>query len=176
PSVLNTFAYTCAFSVAAAAGGAQTTSVDVSGRYLDWGKRNLALNGIDPERHRFARMDTFEFFAYAARKKLAYDLVILDPPSFSAGSKKDGVAPWSSVEGYARLVREAAGVLKPGGVVLASSNTVELCRDDGKGLEREIVAGLGGRKPAWVTLPAAPLDFARDRDRFAARAFTLAKR
>ncbi|MFT3685570.1 MAG: class I SAM-dependent methyltransferase [Phycisphaerales bacterium] len=232
-SVLNTFAYTCAFSVAAARGGAATTSVDVSGRYLDWGKRNLALNGaavenrdgggatpqekgsppasqslgtlplgaggtkapssappkaaghlLPPsrekgaelsatsEQHRFARMGTFEFFAYARRKGLSYDMVILDPPSFGAASKKDGVKAWSSVDGYAGLVAEAAELARPGGLVLASTNTGELCRGGGVGLEKQIVKGLG-RSPSWVKLPAAPVDFAGERDRFAARAFVV---
>ncbi len=193
--VLNTFAYTCAFSVAAARGGAATTSVDVSGRYLDWGKRNFEVNGIgvgakapssaaakpaapspaepaEGGRHRFAKMDTFEFFGYARRKELSYDLIVLDPPSFGSGSKKDKVAPWNSVEGYARLVKEAAELLNDGGMVLASTNTSELCRDDGARLEKEIVKGLGGR-PKWVQLPAAPVDFSGERDRFAARAFVV---
>jgi 23S rRNA (cytosine1962-C5)-methyltransferase len=172
PKVLNTFAYTCPFSVAAAKGGAETTSVDVSNRYLEWGKRNLSHNGIDPELHRFAKMDTFEFLGYAGRKNLRYDLIVLDPPSFGSGSKKDKVAPWNSVEGYARLVAGAAALLSDGGVVLASTNTVELCRDNGARLEKEIIKGLG-KRPGWMKLPAPPLDFAGERDRFAARAFSL---
>ncbi len=168
--VLNTFAYTCGFSVAAARAGAETTSVDVSARYLEWGKRNLAHNGIDPDAHRFAQMDTFEFLSYAERKGLVYDLVVLDPPSFAAGSKKDRVAPWSAVSGYARLVAAAARVVARGGVVLASTNTSELCRE-GR-LEKEIVKGFGAR-PKWVALPPAPLDFSGERDRFAARAFVV---
>ena len=170
PSVLNTFAYTCAFSVAAARGGAVTTSVDVSGRYLDWGKRNFAHNGIEAGVHRFAKMDTFEFFGYARRKKLMYDMIVLDPPSFAAGSKRKGIRPWSSVADYARLVGEAAGLLNRGGVILAATNTQELCRP-GR-LEREIVKGLG-RLPRWTELPGAPIDFARERERFAARAFSV---
>lgn len=172
-AVLNTFAYTCAFSVAAAAAGAATTSVDVSPRYLEWGKRNFAHSGLDPAAHRFARMDTFEFLGYAARKGLRYDLIILDPPSFSAGSRRKGIPPWSSVADYVRLVREAAGLLAPGGAMLASTNTQELCRD-GR-LDREIVKGLG-RAPRWLPLPPVPVDFARDRERFAARAFELGPR
>lgn len=168
PAVLNTFAYTCAFSVAAAMGGAATTSVDVSARYLDWGKRNFTLNGLDPAHHRFAKMDTFEFFAYARRKQLAYDLIILDPPSFATGNKKKGVRAWSAVAHYSNLVHEAAGLLKPGGTIFASTNTQELCRP-GK-LEREIEKALGD-EPRWVRLPPAPADFARDRERFVARAF-----
>lgn len=168
PAVLNTFAYTCAFSVAAAVGGAITTSVDVSARYLDWGKRNFAHNRIDADEHRFARMDTFDFFTYAARKGLRYDLVILDPPSFASGSKSKKIRPWSSVKDYARLVHQAAGLLKPRGMILASTNTHELCRP-GR-LEKEIIQGLGHR-PTWIKLPAVGEDFAEERERFAARAF-----
>ncbi|MBC7784097.1 MAG: class I SAM-dependent rRNA methyltransferase [Burkholderiales bacterium] len=175
-AVLNTFAYTCAFSIAAAVGGTRngvvggvgTTSVDVSGRYLDWGKRSFAHNGIDIAAHRFARMDTFEFFAYAGRKGLRYDLIILDPPSFASGNKKKKIRPWSAASDYARLVSEASGLLKPRGVIFASTNTQDLCRA-GR-LEREIVKGIG-RVPRWVELPAPPIDFARDQDRFAALAF-----
>ena len=170
PAVLNTFAYTCAFSVAAAVGGALTTSVDVSPRYLDWGKRNFAHNGIDIAPHRFARMDTFEFFGYAKRKGFTYDLIILDPPSFAAGSKKKGIRPWSSLADYAKLVGQAAALLKPRGAILASTNTQDLC---GPGrLDREIVKGLG-RSPQWLKLPPIPADFASERGRFAARAFTV---
>lgn len=169
-SVLNTFAYTCAFSVAAALSGAQTTSVDVSGRYLDWGKRNFAHNGLDAAAHRFAKMDTFEFLGYAKRKGLAYDLMVLDPPSFAAGSKRKGVRAWSSVADYARLVREAFGLLRKGGVIFASTNTQELCRGDG--LQRQVVKGLGGT-PKWIALPPPAADFAAERGRFAACAFRV---
>lgn len=168
--VLNTFAYTCGFSVAAAKAGAITTSVDVSTRYLDWGKRNFGHNAIDVANHRFAKMDTFEFINYARRKGLVFDLVVLDPPSFAAGNKKKGVRAWSSVDDYARLVGEAAGLLSPGGVILASTNTRELCRP-GR-LEREIVKGLG-RVPRGLKLPEIPPDFAGEQERFAARAFAV---
>lgn len=169
PSVLNTFAYTCAFSIAAAKSGALTTSVDVSARYLDWGKRNFTHNALDPAAHRFAKLDTFDFLGYARKKGLTYDLIILDPPSFASGSKKKGIRPWSSIADYARLVGESARLLNPQGMILASTNTQELCRPDR--LEREITKGLG-RPPKWVTLPPPPIDFARDRERFAALAFT----
>ena len=183
PAVLNTFAYTCAFSVAAAVGGALTTSVDVSGRYLEWGKRSFGHNAIDIAPHRFAKMDTFEFFNYARRKGLMYDLVILDPPSFASGSRKKGIRPWSAVTDYARLVWEAAGLLNTGGVILASTNTQELCVP-GR-LEREITRGLAGprdgagltqadiARPRWIKLPAVSADFAREKGRFAALAFSV---
>lgn len=176
-AVLNTFAYTCAFSVACAKAGAITTSVDVSGRYLDWGKRNFAHNNIDTSEasgHRFAKMDTFEFFAYAARKQLRYDLIILDPPSFAAGSKKKGIKAFSSISDYGDLVKQAAGLLKPHGAIFASTNTQELCVSPRAGeairLEREIAKALG-HEPRWLKLPPTPQDFAVERGRFAARFF-----
>jgi 23S rRNA (cytosine1962-C5)-methyltransferase len=179
PTVLNTFAYTCAFSVTTAKAGAITTSVDVSARYLEWGRRNFTHNGLDPALHRFAKMGTFEFFAYAKRKGLRYDLIILDPPSFAAGSKKKGVMAFSATADFAELVSEAALLLNEGGAIFASTNTQELCRPGRPGdpirLEREIARGLGlpaGREPRWLKLPPAAPDFATERDRFAARFFT----
>ncbi|CAN5481398.1 class I SAM-dependent rRNA methyltransferase [soil metagenome] len=169
-AVLNTFAYTCAFSIAAATGGAVTTSVDVSGRYLDWAKRSFVLNNLDIAGHRFAKMDTFEFFNYAGRKGLKYDMIVLDPPSFASGSKKKKIRPWSSVDDYARLVHHASHLLNRGGTIFASTNTQALCR--GGQLDREINKGLG-RKPKWIELPAPPVDFSAEQDRFAARAFTF---
>ncbi len=173
-TVLNTFAYTCAFSVAAAAAGALTTSVDVSARYLDWGKRNFLLNNLDPANHRFARMDTFEFFDYAQRKNLTYDFIVLDPPSFAAANKKRGTKAWSSLAHYATLVAKASQLLRPRGVIFASTNTQELCRP-GR-LEREIEKGLSTfrRRPKYLTLPATPIDFTMEKDRFAALAFESA--
>lgn len=170
-SILNTFAYTCAFSVAAATAGALTTSVDVSPRYLDWGKRNFTLNNLDPAQHRFARMDTFEFFDYAQRKNLTYDFVVLDPPSFAAANKKRGTKAWSSLAHYATLVAQASRLLRPKGVIFASTNTQELCK---KGrLEHEVEKGLSTfrRRPRWLTLPPPPIDYATEKDRFAALAF-----
>ncbi|MBL9002073.1 MAG: class I SAM-dependent methyltransferase [Phycisphaerae bacterium] len=170
PAVLNTFSYTCAFSVAAAAAGAVTASIDVSAKYLEWGRRNFIHNGIDAAPHRFARMDTFEFFAYAQRKGLGFDFVILDPPSFAAGSRKKGTPPFSAVSDYARLIAGAAALLRPRGVILASTNTRELCLP-GR-LERVIAKGLG-QEPKYLRQPPPAEDFAAERGRFAARIFSV---
>ncbi|MBL8965004.1 MAG: class I SAM-dependent rRNA methyltransferase [Phycisphaeraceae bacterium] len=171
PAVLNTFSYTGAFSVACAAAGAATTSVDISPRYLEWAKRNFRHNGINPDGHRFARMDTFEFFAYANRKGLRYDLIILDPPSFSAANRRRKIPAWSSIEHYPRLIAQAVGLLSPGGLVFASTNTRSLTVP-GR-LERLIEKGLG-RRPRSCELPQRPLDFAGDPDALAAVLFSLA--
>src|ERR1700722_7436295 len=87
--VLNTFAYTCGFSVCAAKAGARTTSLDLSKKYLDWGKRNFALNGLDPAAHDFIYGDTFDWLRRLAKKGRAFDPVVLDPPTFSQ-SKEPG--------------------------------------------------------------------------------------
>lgn len=127
PEVLNTFAYTCGFSVCAALAGARTTSLDLSKKYLEWGKRNFALNGLDPAQHDFIFGDTFDWIRRLAKKGRAYDAVILDPPTFSQ-SKESGV--FRAEKGYGKLVAAALGVLKPKGVLLASTNAAELLPED----------------------------------------------
>ena len=86
--MLNLFAYTCSVSVAAAVGGAkQTTSVDLSNTYLDWGKKNFKANGIDPAKHRFIRdADT----RWLARDRNSYDWIFINPPTFSRSKMSKG--------------------------------------------------------------------------------------
>lgn len=123
PEVLNTFAYTCGFSVCAAQAGARTTSLDLSKKYLEWGKRNFAMNGLDPMQHDFIYGDTFDWLKRLAKKGRAFDVIILDPPTFSQ-SKESGV--FRAEKDYGKLVTAALPVLKPGGVLLASTNAAEL--------------------------------------------------
>jgi 23S rRNA (cytosine1962-C5)-methyltransferase len=123
PEVLNTFAYTCGFSVCAALGGARTTSLDLSRKYLEWGKRNFALNGLDPAPHDFIYGDTFDWLRRLAKKGRAFDAIVLDPPTFSQ-SKESGV--FRAEKNFGKLVTAALQVLKPGGVLLASTNAAEL--------------------------------------------------
>ncbi len=118
-TVLNTFAYTGAFSVAAAAGGATTTTLDLSQPYLDWAKRNFRHNGLDPAQHHFCRGDTFQWLARFAKSGRRFDLVVLDPPTFS----HDGSGRVFRVErDFGSLVSLALGVLAPGGRLLCCSN------------------------------------------------------
>src|SRR5436305_3148961 len=88
--VLNTFAYSCSFSVCAALGGGRVTSLDLSKKYLEWGKRNFVLNGLDPAAHDFIHGDVFDWLRRMAKKQRRFDAVILDPPTFSQ-SKASGV-------------------------------------------------------------------------------------
>ncbi|MBP6184488.1 MAG: class I SAM-dependent methyltransferase [Saprospiraceae bacterium] len=80
--VLNLFAYTGSFTVYAAAGGArETLTLDLSNTYLDWAHRNLALNNLTGEEHRFERVDVLEWLS--GKPRGLYDIIILDPPTFS---------------------------------------------------------------------------------------------
>ena len=117
--VLNLFAYTCGFSVCAALAGARVTSVDLSRKYLDWGRRNFALNGLDATKHDFIFGDAFDWLKRLTKKGRAFDLVLLDPPTFSA-SKAGGV--FQAERDYGRLIAATLPVLKPGGVLFASTN------------------------------------------------------
>ena len=126
-NLLNCFAYSCGFSVCAALAGAKTTSLDLSKKYLEWGKRNFALNGLDPAAHDFVFGDTFDWLKRFAKKGRAFDAIVLDPPTFSR-SKESGV--FQTEKDYGKLVKAALRVLKPDGVLLASTNTATLAPED----------------------------------------------
>ena len=120
--LLNCFAYTCGFSVAAAKAGARVTSLDLSKKYLEWGRRNFALNGLDHAAHDFIFGDTFDWLRRLAKKGRAFDAIVLDPPTFSQ-SKENGT--FRADKDYGKLVTAALPVLKPGGILLASTNAAE---------------------------------------------------
>jgi len=118
-TVLNTFAYTCGFSVCAAKAGATVTSMDLSKKYLEWGKRNFALNGLDPGRHDFIYGDVFGWLKRLRKKGRAFDVIILDPPTFSH-SKEWGA--FQAQMDYGKLVTAALPLLNRNGAILASTN------------------------------------------------------
>jgi 23S rRNA (cytosine1962-C5)-methyltransferase len=122
PTVLNTFAYTCGFSVCAAKAGARTTSLDLSKKYLEWGKRNFALNGLAPEEHAFIYGDVFEWLGRLARRRRQFDVILLDPPTFSQ-SKASGA--FRADKDYRRLIAATLPLLKSGGVLFASTNAAD---------------------------------------------------
>jgi len=122
PELLNCFAYTCGFSVCAGLGGMRTTSLDLSKKYLEWGKRNFELNGLNPLAHEFIYGDSFDWLRRLGKKGRTFDAVVLDPPTFSQ-SKESGV--FRAEKDYGRLVKAALGVLRPSGVLLASTNAAD---------------------------------------------------
>ncbi|HOX57643.1 MAG TPA: pseudouridine synthase [Candidatus Paceibacterota bacterium] len=117
--VLNTFAYTCGFSVCAAKAGARTTSIDLSNHYLEWGKRNFELNQLVPGQHEFLHGDVLDWLRRLAKKNRRFDLVLLDPPTFSQ-SKASGV--FRAEKDYGRLLSAALPLVRAGGILFASTN------------------------------------------------------
>ena len=118
-TVLNTFSYTGAFSVFAAAGGAtKTTSVDLAKRSLSKTTEQFEVNGIDVGKQDIIVMDVFDYFKYAKRKELLFDVVILDPPSFARSKKYT----FSSAKDYTNLLKDAIAITEKNGVIVASTN------------------------------------------------------
>jgi 23S rRNA (cytosine1962-C5)-methyltransferase len=118
-TVLNTFSYTGAFSVAAALGGAvKTTSVDLANRSRSKTQEQFSVNGLEYEDHDIIVEDVFNYFKYAVRKQLSFDLVILDPPSFARSKKHT----FSAGKDYPELLAQAIQITENNGVIVASSN------------------------------------------------------
>ncbi|EYF00201.1 class I SAM-dependent methyltransferase [Chondromyces apiculatus] len=117
--VLNLFAYTGAFTVAAVAGGArESVTVDVSRGVLAWAQRNLDAVGADPEAHTVVEADVFAWLRAAAKAGDQFDLVLLDPPSYATTKK----SRFSAESDYARLAALVFAVIAPGGRLLACTN------------------------------------------------------
>jgi 23S rRNA (cytosine1962-C5)-methyltransferase len=124
-TILNCFAYTCGFGLAGLTGGAaRVANLDVSKRYLEWGQRNYALNGLSAPTTDFIFGDVFDWLKRFARSGTRFDLVVLDPPSYATTRQ----TRFSLAKDYASLVALAAPVVKAGGRLLACANTVTLSR------------------------------------------------
>lgn len=118
-TVLNTFSYTGAFSVAAALGGSiGTTSVDLAKRSLAKTIEQFAVNGIDYEAQDIKVMNVFDYFSYAARHDLKFDVVVLDPPSFARTKKMT----FSTAKDYPKLLKDALKITNEQGIIIASTN------------------------------------------------------
>jgi 23S rRNA (cytosine1962-C5)-methyltransferase len=153
--VLNLFAYTCTFTVAAALGGArETVSVDLSKKALSRGNVNLSTNGVAGPAHRLLASDALDFLRRTRRRGDVFDVVVLDPPSF--GTRRRGT--FSVERDYARLAEDAFAVLAPGGRLLAVTNhratSLAAFRTT---LERSALAA--GRRIAERRALAMPEDF-----------------
>lgn len=125
--VLNLFAFTGAFSVAAAAAGAKkVTSIDVSEKYLQIAKDNFSANRINPKQHEFIVADVFSELARMQSKKSQFDVIIFDPPSFSTTKK----SRFSTHGGTAKLTALTLPLLKDGGLLITSSNHQKVSMED----------------------------------------------
>jgi 23S rRNA (cytosine1962-C5)-methyltransferase len=117
--LLNTFSYTCAFGVAAAMGGAATVNLDLSRNYLNWGKRNYELNRIDLSNHEFLYGDVFDWLGRFKRRGRKFDLIILDPPTFSRDRRS---RVFRVQDDFGGLADRAVSCLNRNGLLLCSTN------------------------------------------------------
>ena len=153
-SLLNMFSYTAAFSVAAAMGGAsQTTSVDLAKRSRELSQAHFQANGLSTDNHRFIVMDVFEYFKYAKRKALTYDVIVLDPPSFARNKKQT----FSVAKDYHKLISQSLEILNPSGIIIASTNAANVSRQK---FTEQIDKGFAGRSYQILNKYGLPADFA----------------
>lgn len=149
-TILNTFAYTGAFSVCSALGGATTTTLDLSQVYLDWAKDNFSINNLKSEDHYFCKGDTFHWLKRFARQGRNFDGIILDPPTFS---RDDKGKVFRVEKDYHRLVALAHACLAPGGWILCCTNCRKLDPRDFSKMVRD------GAPGAQVTPLAMPEEY-----------------
>ncbi len=138
--VLNLFGYTCSLGLAALSGGAtEVVNVDISDRYLKWGRENLKLNDLPESKCRFQCMDSERYLDWAAKKNLSFDQIILDPPVFSRFEGK--VFRFES--DYFRLVSKSLDLLSPSGILHAVTNFSGIDASDFKQRLEETAAATG---------------------------------
>src|SRR5262249_52502084 len=117
--LLNCFAYTCSFSVAAASVGTETVNVDLSKKSLERGRRNFGLNGLPIEGHRFIADDVRPVLRRLARRTEKFDMIILDPPTFS---RTKGGAVFHVEKDFEELIAAAVEVADRNAKILLSTN------------------------------------------------------
>src|SRR6185436_17151700 len=131
-----------------------TTSIDLSKKYLEWGKRNFTLNQLDQAQHDFIYGDVLDWLRRLARKGKSYHVIILDPPTFSQ-SKQGGT--FQAEKDYGKLVTAALPLLGENGVLFASSNAAKLEPERFiEGIEHAIVKA--GRKILQRHYVPQPID------------------
>jgi 23S rRNA (cytosine1962-C5)-methyltransferase len=153
--VLNLFAHTCSFSVAAACGGArEVVSVDLSAPALARGRQNFALNGFDPDAHRWYRDEVVGWLARARRRGEHFDWIVLDPPTFS---RAGGAKSFSVARDYASVAAAALRLLSPSGCLLAVTNHRQTTLEQLRRLLRAAAREAGREVASLKDLPS-PVD------------------
>lgn len=133
-TLLNTFAYTGAFSVYGALAGAQTTTLDLAQPCLDWAKENMVLNGIDPNTQYFCKGDTLHWLKRFEKQGRRFNGIVLDPPTFSRDDKGN---VFRVERDYGKLVALASRCLAPKGWILCTCNCKKLSHAAFKSMVRE---------------------------------------
>jgi len=120
--LLNLFAYTCSFSVHAAAMGASfTKSVDMSNTYTSWGEENFLLNELSLKNNEIVRADCLKFLENEVRSGIRYDIIVIDPPTISRSKKMDQM--FDIQKDYIFLIEKSLKLLNQGGVIFFSTNS-----------------------------------------------------
>lgn len=132
--LLNTFAYTGGFSLAAAMAGAVTTTLDLAQPCLTWGQENMRENGVDPSAHYFCKGDTVHWLSRFAKQMRTFHGIVLDPPTFSRD--KNGRL-WRVDRDFGELVARAHLCMEEGGWILCSTNCRKLSSEDFLGTIRD---------------------------------------
>ncbi len=154
-TVLNTFSYTGAFSVFAALGGStKTTSVDLAKRSRSKTQEQFTINGIDVDAQDIIVEDVFNYFKYAVKKEILFDVVVLDPPSFARSKKHT----FSVAKDYVKLLKEAIQITNKGGVIVASTNYANFNMGKFKEFIDKAFKELGGKYKIEHTF-SLPKDF-----------------
>jgi len=126
---LNLFAYTGSFTVYAGAGGAVSSeTVDMSNTYQDWSRRNFELNGLDLARHQLVRADVFQYLEQAVDEGKQFDLIVMDPPTFSNSKKMQDILDVQ--RDHVWLIDYAMALLAPGGTLYFSNNLRSFVLDE----------------------------------------------
>ncbi|MCG6896941.1 MAG: bifunctional 23S rRNA (guanine(2069)-N(7))-methyltransferase RlmK/23S rRNA (guanine(2445)-N(2))-methyltransferase RlmL [Thiocapsa sp.] len=148
---LNLFAYTGTATVYAAKGdAAATTTVDMSRTYLDWARNNLAVNRIPMQRQELIQADCLEWLHQSVDKR-CFDLILLDPPSFSASKRMQGTLDIQ--RDHVELIRNTIRLLAPGGLLIFSNNLRRFRMD---------LAALEDLEVLDISAETLPRDFARN--------------
>ena len=154
PRLLNCFAYTCSFSVAAASAGAQTVNVDLSKKSLERGQQNFVLNSLSTEGHKFIADDVRPVLRRLARRGEKFDMIILDPPTFS---RTKGGEAFHVESDFEDLIVAALELIDGNGRILVSTNCETL---NEQALERMARYSLKlSRRAGVFHRQPTPLDF-----------------
>ncbi len=153
-NVLNTFSYTCSFSVVAASAGALTTSVDLSSAALQRGRANFLLNNLDPSRAEFFKGDVFEWLPQFVKKKRRFNFIILDPPTFSRDANG---RIFKVARDYQKLLALALDLSTEGGTILACTNMASITNSEFRAMINKALASK--RMSATLHPGKVPSDF-----------------
>jgi 23S rRNA (cytosine1962-C5)-methyltransferase len=154
-TLLNAFSYTCAFGVAAAQSGASTVNLDLSRHYLDWGKRNYEINRLRADDHDFIYGEVFDWLGRFCRRGRKFDIIVLDPPTFSRYRKSK---VFRIQDDYGDLAELAAGCLARSGLLLCSTNFRGMTFNDFLRILRTAVS-----RPFKAVTGSMPPDFTGDK-------------